>query len=37
MNLPGTTGGNWTWRIPADADLAAVSAELLNLNVRYHR
>jgi 4-alpha-glucanotransferase len=37
MNLPGTTGGNWTWRIPEDADLAAVSGGLLNLNVRYHR
>ncbi len=32
MNLPGSTGGNWGWRMQADAASAEVAAHLLEMN-----
>lgn len=32
MNTPGTTGGNWDWRVDSDAPFAEVAARLAELN-----
>jgi len=37
MNLPGTLGGNWVWRMRPDAVNPCLSAGLRALNVRYER
>ena len=37
MNLPGTLGGNWAWRMRPDAVNARLSKELLELNVKNER
>jgi len=37
MNLPGTIGGNWLWRLSPDLDLAPVSRRLRKLNQETHR
>ena len=37
MNTPGTTSGNWTWRIPAGALSPELAASISELNARHHR
>ena len=37
MNLPGTIGGNWLWRLSPETDLASVSRRLRKLNEETHR
>ncbi|MBQ9252461.1 MAG: 4-alpha-glucanotransferase [Clostridia bacterium] len=37
MNLPGTIGGNWLWRMRPEVDLASLSQQLSQLNLKYHR
>lgn len=36
MNLPGTVGGNWTWRM-TDTDYAPIARRIRILNRRYNR
>ncbi len=37
MNLPGTLGGNWAWRMMPDALSSGLSEALLRLNVKHER
>lgn len=37
MNFPGTTGGNWTWRMAHSALTPELAAHILALTVRYAR
>ncbi len=37
MNYPGTVGGNWTWRLPAESLDEALQARLRELNYLYQR
>ena len=37
MNTPGTTGGNWTWRIPAGALSPQLGESIAELNARHDR
>ena len=37
MNLPGTLGGNWVWRMRPDAVNTGLAAGLRALNVKYER
>lgn len=37
MNLPGTLGGNWAWRMRPDAVNPGLSAGLRALNMTYER
>ena len=37
MNTPGTTSGNWTWRIPAGGLSPELAASISELNARHHR
>lgn len=37
MNLPGTLGGNWQWRMKPDALTQTLSEHLLDLNRQYDR
>ena len=37
MNFPGTTGGNWTWRMAHDALTPELAARILALTLRYGR
>ena len=37
MNRPGTTGGNWLWRMKAGADTPALAKKLRQLNKECHR
>lgn len=37
MNVPGTTAGNWQWRVRADAASEALAEQLRDLNRRHNR
>lgn len=37
MNTPSTLGGNWTWRMKKDADLARIAKKIYNLSKIYRR
>lgn len=37
MNLPGTTGDNWTWRCPPDALTDAIAAQFADMTTLYER
>jgi 4-alpha-glucanotransferase len=37
MNLPGTTGDNWTWRCPSDALSDELAARLADMVALYER